>query len=94
MRFVDHHEDMRACVQFREGLGKVRFAELVNHRHHEVRGVRTEKTLQLLDTVRHFDAEADPLTRLGQLFFELSAVGDRRPPSNEKVADADTSPSP
>ena len=76
MRLVRHHEDVRAGVQFREGLLQIRLAELVDHRHHEVRGIGGQQFLQRLDAVGHFHGEPDALAGFGELVFQLGAVGD------------------
>ena len=73
---VGHDEDVGAGVQLREGLGKVRLAELVDHRHHQVGGVGAEQFLEPLDAVGQLHREADALTGIGQLLFQLGAVGD------------------
>ena len=57
-------------------LRQVRFAELVDHRHHEVGRIRRQQFLQLLDAVRDFDGEADALAGFGKLVLQLGAVGD------------------
>ena len=76
MRLVRHDEDVRAGVQLRESLRQVRFAELVDHRHDQIRGIRREQFLQLLDAVRNLDREADALAGFGKLVFKLGPVGD------------------
>ena len=76
MGLVGHDEDVGAGVQLREGLGQVRLAELVDHRHHQVGGVGAEQFHEPLDAVGQLHREADALTGLGQLLFQLGAIGD------------------
>ena len=94
MGLVGHHQDVRAGVQFREGLRQIRFAELVDHRHDQIGGIGAQQFLQLLDAVRHLDREADALTGLGKLVFQLGAVGDEDHLPLAKATDGDTSPAP
>ncbi len=76
MGFVRHHEDVRANVQFREGLLQIQLAELVDHRHDEVGGIGRQQFLQRLDAIGDLHGEADALTGFGKLVFQLGSVGD------------------
>ena len=42
VRLVGHHQDVRACIQLRKRLGQVGFAELVDHGHDQIRGIRAQ----------------------------------------------------
>ena len=75
MRLVGHHQNVRAFVQLRESGFQIRFAELVNHRHHQIRRLTGQQLLERLDAVGHLDLKANALAGLAQLFFELGAVG-------------------
>jgi len=73
--FVGHHQNVRAGIQFREGLGQIGFAELVNHGHDQIRRIRAQQFLEPSDAVGHFDRKADASAGLGKLAFQLGAVG-------------------
>ena len=42
VRLVGHHQNVRAGVQLRKGLGQIRLAELVDHGHHQIRRIRAQ----------------------------------------------------
>ena len=87
-------EDVRARVQLREDLRQIRLAELVNHRHDEIGRIGRKQLLQLLDAVGHLHREADALAGLGELIFQLRAVGDEHHLPLRKLTGAGTSPAP
>ena len=75
VRLVGHHQDVGAGVQFGEGLRQIRFAELMDHGHDQIGGVRAQQFLKLFDAVGHLHREADALAGLCKLAFQLGAVG-------------------
>ncbi len=91
---VGHHQDVRAGVQLREGLGQIGFPELVDHGHDQIRGIGAQQFFQLLDAVGHLDRKADALAGFGKLAFQLGAVGDKDHLPVARAGHGDTSPAP